>query len=167
MFTYTPKGFGNATMELTGARAVGVFGDTTRYLITAIENGTATTVLAKSKYDLNRDGVVDALDLGIMLLYCGFDADGADWATLVKVNDAWGNGVTASMCDVNGDGLIDMLDLLDLFIHFYQLHFFFGDCPSHAPFHEPILVPQSAILYCLASTMFICVITTRVLTEDR
>ncbi|MCL1810523.1 MAG: hypothetical protein FWG42_12270, partial [Clostridiales bacterium] len=59
VFTYTPKGFGNATMELTGARAVGVFGDTTRYLITAIENGTATTVLAKSKYDLNRDGVVD------------------------------------------------------------------------------------------------------------
>ncbi|MCL1808428.1 MAG: hypothetical protein FWG42_01515, partial [Clostridiales bacterium] len=32
VFTYTPKGFGNATMELTGARAVGVFGDTTRYL---------------------------------------------------------------------------------------------------------------------------------------
>ncbi|MCL1810522.1 MAG: dockerin type I domain-containing protein, partial [Clostridiales bacterium] len=118
VFSYTAKGFGNAVMKLTGARAVGLFGDTTKYLTTVIGDGAAASIIAKSKYDLNRDGVVDALDLGIMLLYCGFDADGADWATLVKVNDAWGNPVTASMCDVNGDGLIDMLDLLDLFIHY-------------------------------------------------
>ena len=117
-FVYSPKGFGNASMTVTSARVVGLYDDTTRYLIPIIENGTATTVVAKSKYDLNRDGVVDALDLGIMLLYCGFDADSADWGTLVKVNDAWGNGVTASMCDVNDDDLIDMLDLLDLFIHY-------------------------------------------------
>ncbi|MCL1982106.1 MAG: hypothetical protein FWG53_03300 [Clostridiales bacterium] len=117
-FTYTPKGFGNAAMTLTGARAEGLFGDTTMYLTTAIGDGAATTIIAKSKYDLNRDGTVDALDLGIMLLYCGFNEGATDWGTLVKVNDAWGNGVTASMCDVNGDGLIDMLDLLDLFIHY-------------------------------------------------
>ncbi|MCL1808946.1 MAG: hypothetical protein FWG42_04150 [Clostridiales bacterium] len=118
VFSYTAKGYGNAVMTLTGARAVGLFGDTTKYLTTVIGDGAATSIIAKSKYDLNRDGVVDALDLGIMLLYCGFDADGADWDALVKVNDAWGNPVTASMCDVNGDGLIDMLDLLDLFIHY-------------------------------------------------
>ena len=117
-FIFAPKGFGNATMALTGARAVDVFGDTTKYLVTGIGECAATTIVARSKYDLNRDGVVDALDLGIMLLYCGFDADSADWDALVKVNDAWGNPVTASVCDVNGDGLIDMLDLLDLFIHY-------------------------------------------------
>ena len=117
-FIYTPKGFGNAAMTLTSARVVGLLGDTTRYIASAIKDGTATTVIAKSKYDLNRDGVVDALDLGIMLLYCGFIEDTADWGALVKVNDTWGNGVTASMCDVNGDGIIDMLDLLDLFIHY-------------------------------------------------
>ncbi|MCL1809696.1 MAG: hypothetical protein FWG42_08070 [Clostridiales bacterium] len=118
VFAYTAKGYGNAAMTLTGARAVGLFGDTTRYLTTAIGDGAATTIIARSKYDLNRDGVVDALDLGIMLLYCGFDADSPDWDALIKVNDAWGNPVAASMCDVNGDGLIDMLDLLDLFIHY-------------------------------------------------
>ncbi|MCL1808410.1 MAG: hypothetical protein FWG42_01415 [Clostridiales bacterium] len=118
VFAYTAKGYGNAAMALTGARAVGLFGDTTRYLTTAIGDGAATTIIARSKYDLNRDGVVDALDLGIMLLYCGFDADSPDWDALIKVNDAWGNPVAASMCDVNGDGLIDMLDLLDLFIHY-------------------------------------------------
>ena len=117
-FFYAAKGYGNAAMTVTSARVVGLYGDTTRYLIPVIENGTATTVVARSKYDLNRDGVVDALDLGIMLLYCGFDADSPNWGALVKVNDAWGNGVTASMCDVNDDGLIDMLDLLDLFIHY-------------------------------------------------
>ncbi|MCL1808721.1 MAG: S8 family serine peptidase [Clostridiales bacterium] len=117
-FVYSPKGFGNATMTITSAKVVGLFGDTTKYVPALIENGAATTVIARSKYDLNRDGVVDALDLGIMLLYCGFDADSSSWGTLVKVNDAWGNPVTASMCDVNGDGLIDMLDLLDLFIHY-------------------------------------------------
>ncbi|MCL1983746.1 MAG: DUF4832 domain-containing protein [Clostridiales bacterium] len=117
-FIFTPKGFGNAAMTLTSARVVGLLDDTTKYVGSIIVNGTATTIIAKSKYDLNRDGVVDALDLGIMLLYCGFISDLPEWATQVKVNDAWGNGVTASMCDVNDDGIIDMLDLLDLFIHY-------------------------------------------------
>jgi len=118
-FAYSPKAFGNAVMTITSARAV-VLGDngTTEYIRPILEIGATQTIVAKSKYDLNRDGAVDALDLGIMLLYCGFDSDSSDWGTLVKVNDAWGNGVTAAMCDVNGDSLIDMLDLLDLFIHY-------------------------------------------------
>ncbi|MCL1810242.1 MAG: hypothetical protein FWG42_10835 [Clostridiales bacterium] len=116
-FIFAPKGFGNATMAITSFRVVGL-DETTVFLDPALINSTATTIIARSKYDLNRDGVVDALDLGIMLLYCGFDADASNWGDLVKVGDAWGNGVTASMCDVNGDGLIDMLDLLDLFIHY-------------------------------------------------
>jgi Ca2+-binding EF-hand superfamily protein len=93
----------------------------TVYLDSVISGGEAVTNIDQrvfSKYDLNRDNKVDALDLGIMLLYCGFDIDSADWDTLVKVNDSKGKPVTASMCDVNGDGVIDMLDLLDLFIHY-------------------------------------------------
>ena len=117
-FIFAPKGFGNAVMTLTGAKVVGFDEDTTKYLESTIDNGTATTIIAKSKYDLNRDGTVDALDLGIMLLYCGFSVDVAGWDDYIKVNDIWGNGVAASMCDVNGDGIIDMLDLLDLFIHY-------------------------------------------------
>ncbi|MCL1983670.1 MAG: dockerin type I domain-containing protein, partial [Clostridiales bacterium] len=116
-FTFTPKGFGNATVALTSARVV-FLNDTTKFVTATIVNGTATTIIARSKYDLNRDGVVDALDLGIMLLYCGFNSDALGWDDFIKVNDIWGNGVSARMCDVNGDGLIDMLDLLDLFIHY-------------------------------------------------
>ncbi|MCL1809617.1 MAG: hypothetical protein FWG42_07640, partial [Clostridiales bacterium] len=57
-------------------------------------------------------------DLGVMLLYVGFDCDSPDWESLIKVNDSRGRPVTASMCDVNSDGVIDILDLLDLFIHY-------------------------------------------------
>ncbi|MCL1809179.1 MAG: M28 family peptidase [Clostridiales bacterium] len=120
-FVFSPRAVGEATMKLTSAKAVGVAGGTTAYLNSVIESGEATTFIDQrvfSKYDLNRDNKVDALDLGIMLLYCGFDKDSPAWDTLVKVNDSRGKGVTASMCDVNGDGVIDMLDLLDLFIHY-------------------------------------------------
>ncbi|MCL1810212.1 MAG: dockerin type I domain-containing protein [Clostridiales bacterium] len=120
-FMFAPRAAGDAAMVLTSFRAVGLEGGTTVYLESVILGGEAMTNIDQrvfSKYDLNRDNVVDALDLGIMLLYCGFDKDSAAWDTLVKVNDSRGKGVTASMCDVNGDGVIDMLDLLDLFIHY-------------------------------------------------
>ncbi|MCL1810360.1 MAG: hypothetical protein FWG42_11450, partial [Clostridiales bacterium] len=119
-FNFAPKAFGNASMKLTSAKVVGL-ADTTIYLDTEIQGGAATTVVAHSKYDLNRDGAVDALDLGIMLLYCGFKAEDPEWGTFVKVNDAWGNPVAASQCDVNKDGVIDMLDLIDLFIHYAKI----------------------------------------------
>ncbi|MCL1810321.1 MAG: amidohydrolase family protein [Clostridiales bacterium] len=120
-FVFAPRAMGDATMKLTVFRVVELDGKVTQYVNAAIENSIATTnidQLVYSKYDLNRDNAVDALDLGIMLLYCGFDSDSPNWSTLVKVNDSKGKGVTASMCDVNGDGVIDMLDLLDLFIHY-------------------------------------------------
>ncbi|MCL1982232.1 MAG: dockerin type I domain-containing protein, partial [Clostridiales bacterium] len=119
-FVFAPRAAGDAAMTLTGFRAVGLE-DTTVYLESVILNSEAVTNVDQrvfSKYDLNRDNKVDALDLGIMLLYCGFATGTPGWDTLVKVNDSRGKGVTASMCDVNCDGIIDMLDLLDLFIHY-------------------------------------------------
>ena len=120
-FVFAPRAIGSATMKLTGIRATGFVENETRYIDVAIENSEASTNIEQlvfSKYDLNKDNAVDALDLGIMLLYCGFDGDSLSWYTLVKVNDSKGKPVIASMCDVNGDGVIDMLDLLDLFIHY-------------------------------------------------
>ena len=120
-FVFAPRAKGDTALTLTKIKASGLVGDVTKYFDTLIEEGVAMTNIDQrvfSKYDLNRDGLVDALDLGIMLLYCGFDKDSPDWAARVKVNDSRGKGVTASMCDVNGDGVIDMLDLLDLFIHY-------------------------------------------------
>ncbi|MCL1810350.1 MAG: dockerin type I domain-containing protein, partial [Clostridiales bacterium] len=120
-FVFAPRAEGDATMKLTGIRVTALDGTVTRYINAVIAKAEATTTIEQlifSKYDLNRDNKVDALDLGIMLLYCGFDSDSPNWDTLVKVNDIKGKGVTASMCDVNNDGVIDMLDLLDLFIHY-------------------------------------------------
>ena len=118
---FAPRAAGDTTINLTGFRAVVLDGEHTAYIESVIIAGEAVTNIDQrvfSKYDLNRDNKVDALDLGIMLLYCGFDSDSPNWETLVKVNDSKGKGVTASMCDVNSDGVIDMLDLLDLFIHY-------------------------------------------------
>ena len=122
-FVFDARAFGKAAMTLTNLRVTGFDAETHQvvdfaYIVLAGEAVTSIDQLIFSKYDLNRDNVVDALDLGIMLLYCGFDKDSPNWSTLVKVNDSRGKGVTASMCDVNDDGVIDMLDLLDLFIHY-------------------------------------------------
>ena len=117
---FTPKATGDASVKLTGISVYGRAGDAATYLDAVIEAGEATTAVERkySKYDLTRDGLVDALDLGIMLLYCGSDKDSPNWDTLIKVFDSKGKGVTASMCDVNSDGKVDMLDLIDLFIHY-------------------------------------------------
>ncbi|MCL1983407.1 MAG: dockerin type I domain-containing protein [Clostridiales bacterium] len=122
-FVFVPRGEGEAVMKLTKASVVGLDNDsdmTTRLRHKVINDEAATqiTQLIYSKYDLNKDNKVDALDLGIMLLYCGFGENSPGWSTLVKVVDSKGGSVTPSMCDVNGDGKIDMLDLLDLFIHY-------------------------------------------------
>ncbi|MCL1810388.1 MAG: leucine-rich repeat protein [Clostridiales bacterium] len=121
-FIFTAKNTGAATMKLTKLEVSG-YDDALEQVVeydAVIETGEATTVIesAYSIYDLNRDGKIDALDLGILLLYCGFKNSDPEWSVLVKVNDSVGNAVTASMCDVNGDGMIDILDLVDLFINY-------------------------------------------------
>ncbi|MCL1810534.1 MAG: dockerin type I domain-containing protein, partial [Clostridiales bacterium] len=120
-FVFAPTATGDAAMSLTGFSAVGLLNEETVYLDAAILDGEAVTSIDQrifSKYDLNRDAKVDALDLGIMLLYCGFKSVDPEWGSLVKVNDSKGKPVTAKMCDVNGDGVVDMLDLIDLFINY-------------------------------------------------
>ncbi|MCL1983009.1 MAG: dockerin type I domain-containing protein [Clostridiales bacterium] len=120
---FAPRAVGDTTVTLTDVLISGfdAEGKITFYHDGVIGAGVATTNIDQrvfSKYDLNRDNKVDALDLGVMLLYCGFGKDTPGWNSLVKVNDSRGKPVTASMCDVNSDGIIDMLDLLDLFIHY-------------------------------------------------
>ncbi|MCL1810506.1 MAG: S8 family serine peptidase, partial [Clostridiales bacterium] len=74
--------------------------------------------LMPDKYDLNKDVKVDSLDLGIVLLYTGFKDTDPEWDTYVKVYDIYGDPVYAYMADVNGDGVVDMLDLIDVSINY-------------------------------------------------
>ncbi|MCL1810535.1 MAG: hypothetical protein FWG42_12335, partial [Clostridiales bacterium] len=117
-FVFAPKAVGNAVVKIAAAKVSGLYEGTTKFLKSVISGGVSTTVVASNKYDLNRDGKVDALDLGIVLLYCGFKAADTEWDTFVKVNDAWGNPLTAKDADVNADGIVNMLDLIDVFINY-------------------------------------------------
>lgn len=56
-------------------------------------------------YDLNSDGKVDLLDIVTAQNYYQVSRDDADWSS-------------AAYCDVNGDGVIDMKDLIDILINY-------------------------------------------------
>jgi len=76
-----------------------------------------TTILYNA-YDLNKDGAVDLIDLGIMLMYVGYNEDDPEWDTLVRAVDRNGNGILPRDCDVNGDGEVDMADIVQLLANF-------------------------------------------------
>jgi predicted phosphodiesterase len=127
-FVYTAKGLGAAAMTLTDIKVSGivdVIDDAivlVGWLESEIETASATTdiveIIVYSIYDLNKDGVVDQLDLTIVMLFCQCVSTDAGWNTLFKTVDSKGNGITANMCDFNGDGVINMLDLVELFLSY-------------------------------------------------
>jgi hypothetical protein len=68
--------------------------------------------------DLNKDGSVDQIDLAIMALYCLIDDSDSRWNNLVVVYDAKGGAITAALCDVNADDVVNLLDLLNLYMNY-------------------------------------------------
>ena len=121
-FIYEAGSIGVAGMRLTGVRLYGLEepGGPARLLDAGIVGGGASTsvVIVYSKYDLNKDGAIDAIDLAVVALYCQFTAADEGWDDYVKTVDAFGGKITASMCDFNGDGVIDMLDLVELYLSY-------------------------------------------------
>jgi len=118
-FVFKAKELGEAAIRLTDVRISGLIGNEVVWLGSRIEQAEATTFIVESQYDLNRDGVVDQLDLNIAMLYCQYsEADGDWWDTQYRLRDINGNGITAKMCDFSGDGIINMVDLIELFINY-------------------------------------------------
>ena len=118
-FKFDAKAPGDTTLKVTNFTLVGyneATDEVERYGVRLDENEITVTII--DKYDLNRDGKVDLLDLGIMLLYVGYADTDTEWDTLIKVNDKNGVGITAERCDVNGDGEVDMADLVELLANF-------------------------------------------------
>ena len=72
------------------------------------------------RFDLNRDGVVDLLDIGIALLAFGLEEADYGWFTNAI---AWRGGGTiaifASDADVNYDGVINILDIMEILANFH------------------------------------------------
>lgn len=63
-------------------------------------------------YDLNGDGKVDQLDITVaQAAYQASPAD-SDW------NTSGANGVAPSACDVTGDGVVDIQDLIAIYLNF-------------------------------------------------
>jgi hypothetical protein len=77
------------------------------YLNSEIRTDTATSSVVKvySIYDVNRDDVVDARDLGIVQRYYMADSNSANWNA-------------AKVCDFNNDNVVDILDIVDLYLHY-------------------------------------------------
>jgi hypothetical protein len=74
-------------------------------------------------YDLNRDGVVDLLDLAIVLVHVGYDLNHLDWfGPGYILVDAHNVPIHAVMCDVAPlnapNGVIDMADVLEVYINY-------------------------------------------------
>jgi 2',3'-cyclic-nucleotide 2'-phosphodiesterase/3'-nucleotidase len=84
------------------------------------DKGTATTSVIKvySVYDLTRDGVIGQADFAIVALACGITEEDPRWnQTIATVS---GRAITPAMCDINGDGEVDMLDLMAVFLHYAE-----------------------------------------------
>ena len=80
-----------------------------------------------SMYDLNLDGKVSSLDLACAMLYVELLRDNMT----SRVVDNYGMAIYPYMCEFNGDGIINTLDLIDLMLHYnvfdsYSLRLFDG-----------------------------------------
>ena len=121
---YNARALGNATMKLTNVKAYGFDEEANQIVELTVIIETAETTknidIAYLKWDLTRDGKVDSKDLGVALLYAGWREDdpGDRWTKDSKVNNSKGKPVYAVNCDVVEDGVVDMVDLVDIYSHY-------------------------------------------------
>jgi len=102
VFSSNSKLLGTTDVKLVNAVLSGYDGaDVAVYIDSLIANGLVQTSIGQyfSRYDVNRDGVVDQLDLTTAQLFF-----------MAKEGDA--NWNTAKAADVNGDGRVDIEDLI-------------------------------------------------------
>lgn len=65
-----------------------------------------------ANYDLNGDGKVDQLDITIAQAFYQARSTDSDW------NTPGANGAAPSACDVTGDGVVDIQDLIAIYLNF-------------------------------------------------
>ena len=126
------NGLSQKEIEILGCQAVSVAelirdGDFTTAELTKLKGLLDTSVARSSQgtgtrglnqYDLNGDNRVSSLDLAIVLLYIEFRNNEKAWTTYTKVQNILTQPIYAFMCDFVSDGVINMLDLIDLMLHY-------------------------------------------------
>ena len=90
---------GDATLTLTKAELVAYEGEGEKFVPVDLTKASATTNVTRNLYDVNRDGVVDLLDIARAQRHYGTD-------------DA--------ICDVNQDGEVNIADLILILNHFTE-----------------------------------------------
>ena len=127
---FTANDLGNATITLDRVSVVIHPDGQTPVMVTVdiseeFRSATTDVVYNYSIYDLNKDKKVDFLDVTIAALAIYKVKGEDDWDDPVGAYvsmDILGNVITLAMCDVSqggaGDGIIDMLDLLDIMRHY-------------------------------------------------
>jgi hypothetical protein len=80
-----------------------------------IKDGSGKTF---SKYDLNKDKAVALADVSVAAMAIGLKSDNPDWNSKQLSTNSLKEAVTPAMCDVNSDGEVDMLDLLDILANY-------------------------------------------------
>ena len=116
--SFDSKALGDTALKVTSFTVIGLDDESVYSYPVAVEVSGAVEIV--NKYDLDKDGLVDLIDLGVMLLYVGYNDADADWnnPAKAKAKDKKGVGITAKRCDVNYDGVVDMLDLTELIANF-------------------------------------------------
>ena len=116
---FTAKDKGNVTLTVTDVKVSGVWEQKMVVFNVFIETGEATTYVGDI-YDLNRDDEVNFLDFSIVLYYFGVMKGDELWdketPDSLLAND--GTAILAKYCDFNEDGIIDIVDVSDVFINF-------------------------------------------------
>ncbi|MCL1810291.1 MAG: hypothetical protein FWG42_11090, partial [Clostridiales bacterium] len=115
---FDAKALGGATLSLTKFLVTGLVDELGQgsYYHVILEADSGTTIVY-SKYDLNKDNVVDLIDLGLIQLYYGISNASPAW-NVHKAVDVCGDPILAGDCDFNGDGVITILDVMELFANF-------------------------------------------------
>jgi len=103
-------GYGSAAVSLSDISVVELFtkedGSTDARFSEHISNPQSAMLSVINRYDINRDGVVDELDLAIAMSFYLATPEHPQWAA-----QAW-------RADVNRSGKVDMADLIDIFANF-------------------------------------------------
>lgn len=105
---FSAKKLGSASVKLTGVVVSGLDEDGIGITLNSrigIAEATTSVIKVYSKYDLNQDGVVDERDLAMVQRY-------------YQVAEGHANWEAAKVCDFNNDKIVDMLDILELFLQF-------------------------------------------------
>jgi len=109
---------GDTPVALTDISIVGGDADNNAaYLSYLINNGEVITSVVfrektYSKYDLNRDGKIDDLDLSIAIRFYLAEVTDNDWEDIAY------NGRCAKDADVTGDGIVDLADLIEIMANY-------------------------------------------------